>query len=333
MLLKIPRTNLQQIFTSALLNGRPFPRQSSGMFRPSEASVTLQTPYGQDIRGNCKRKTWFRLKGVRPSEEGPIPHQIQRMNTGKQIENSIIETCKREGIFVDNNIPFRTVMDGIPVAGELDVVLRTKPCGTDKYLAEIKSLYGYYAQKETFGRFIGNGKKDGAPRDSYILQTALYLNYYSRLPKDDDAYLPYGAIFITDRGDGHFGVFDIWLEEELKITGDDEILKCHKIYYASPDMGVPKTLVPYTIEDILSSYRFVQKSIDNNIMPPRDFIKIYNAEQVETKYLMGKISDSKYKVWKGSHGPRGKGKEILGDWNCYNSYCKWSSLCWKKENN
>jgi hypothetical protein len=253
------------------------------------------------------------------------------MNVGKSVENAIIESCKREGIFVDNNVPFRVKMNGIPIAGELDIILRTQPCGGINYLCEVKSIYGYAAQKDIFGTSAWIGKNPGAPRDSYIMQTALYLNHFSRLDKKDPSYLPFGAIFVCDRGDGHFGVFDIWLEKELKITGEDEVFTYHKIYYASTGMDVPKTLVPYTVEDILSSYRVIQNSLERDDPPPRDFVKEYDTKQVEQKYAMKKITPHAYKKWKGSHGPRGKGKEVLGDWNCNRTYCKWSSLCWNDD--
>lgn len=720
--MKNPTSGLQQRFTAALLNGRPFPHQSSGLFRPSEASATIQTPNGPLILGSCKRRTWLRLKGVEKVEGDPLPHQIQRMNVGKEVENSIIETCKREGLYVANNVPFRVSMDGIPIAGELDAVLRTEPCGGEKYIMECctpdtlvstysgetvpisriskgtevlsskglrdfsqtiqkrnvsenvftfvhkadalsssftekhpiltaeikitrpwdgkkqgrrryelirtawkkakevikgdylcipklrfgiekthifydevvddngnfftvvngkvrysnphsssrgipipymitlteeffwilglylaegscssnavyfslhkdekalierikiffkttfgleakvdrlksdginvrissvllakffkaiipgnsrdrtkkikdlnfipetmikplllgaiagdghrsygkavagtnvtqaiqsavpeigylyfqiaaqlglepcfkkakqhesalgpddnyiyrvswskdktkgntgklidckdfwavkvkkveskyyigpvynfgaektstytaggiavhncKSMYGYYAQKSIFGKFIGNGRDVGAPKDSYIMQISLYLNHFSRLPQNDPSYLPFGAVFVCDRGDGHFGVFDVWLEEQVKIIGEDEMVPCHKIFYQSDAMGVPRTQLPYTVEDILAGYRVVQDALQGDEPPPRDFVREYNREQVEAMHSLGKVSDSAYKKWISSHGPRGKGKEKLGDWNCQKMYCPWSSYCWGDE--
>ena len=326
-----PTSGLQQRFEAALLNGRPFPHQSSGMFRPSEASATIQTPYGPMTKGSCKRKTWYRLKGIKRVDAESLPHQIQRMNVGKEVENSVIETCKREGLYVDNNVPFRVTMDGIPIAGEMDAVLRTEPCGGVNYAMECKSIYGYYAQKSIFGSFIGNGREVGAPRDSYVMQTALYLNHFSRLPESNPSYLPFGAIFVCDRGDGHLGVFDIWLEEELKIVGEDEVIPRHKIFYASPRMGVPKTELPYAIEDILNGYRITKNLLKGDTPPPRDFTREYSREQVEAQHNAGNVSESAYKKWTTSHGSRGKGKEKLGDFLCNPLYCPWSSLCWNNE--
>ncbi len=320
-----PKSGLQKRFTSALLDSRPFPHVSSGKFRPSEASATIQTPFGLLTKGSCKRKTWFRLKDVPKTSDQILPHQMQRMNVGKYVENAIIETCKREGLYVANNVPFQVTMDGIEIAGELDAVLRTEPCGTERYIAEIKSMYGYYAQKSIFGKFIGSGKEPGVPKDSYLMQIGLYLNHFSRLPKDSPYYISFGAIFVCDRGDGHFGVFDVWLEEEVVVINDDETLARHKIYYSSDDMGVPRTAAPFSIEDILSSYRTVKDALSGETPPEKDYTLQYTKEQVETYHEAGLISASAYKKWSASHGPRGKGKEQLGDWQC--SYCDWAAHC------
>ena len=249
------------------------------------------------------------------------------MNVGKAVEEAIIESCKREGLYVDNNVKFQVEMGGVPIAGEIDAILRTEPCGNTRYIMECKSLYGYYAGKEAFGKHLKMGKKPGAPKHSYVMQIALYLNYYSRLPEDDPRYIPFGAIFISDRGDGHFGVFDIWLEEKTQFLSEDEVVKSHAIVYKATEMGVPTTILPYTIEDILQRYREVLFALKNDTVPPRDFLREYSEEIVEKRYKQGMVSDSAYKKWKTSHGSRGKGKEKLSDWQC--SYCPFHQLCWE----
>ncbi len=327
--MKDPHSMLHGVFEASLMGGRGFPHQSSGMFRPSEGSATKQTKFGAFQVGACRRKIYCRLAGIEAEGVENLPHQIQRMNVGKEVENSIIETAKRSGIYVANNVPFRVTMDGVPIAGEMDAIFRTEPCGVDRYLAEIKSIYGYPAQKAIFGKFINHGRGlPGVPRDSYIMQTALYLNHFSRLPKDHPSYLPFGVIFVCDRGDGHFGVFDIWLQEEIRILGEGESVTVHKIFYRSNQMGVPVTEVPYTVEDILYSFKVVQNALETGEMPEKDYIQEYNRDEVELRHEAGMISASQYKKWMGSHGPRGKGKEKLGDWGCFPLYCKWAEICW-----
>ena len=325
-MLKRSKSNLFKRHEAALILGRGFPHQSSGMCRPSEASAEIQTKSGPIVvGGGCNRKLWYRFKGY-PQEGDSLPHQIQRANVGKAVEEAVIETAKREGLYVGNNIPFRVVMDEVPIAGEIDAVFRTSPCGGDIYAVEIKSIYGYYATKEAFGRAIKAGKQLGKPKDSYIMQIALYLNHFSRLPEDDPSYIPFGAIFICDRGDGHFGVYDVWLEEETRFLGEDESVQVHRIFYSSDHLGVPRTVLPYTIEDILYRFRTVLSALDGDNPPEQDHILEYNKEQVEKKYEAGLISSSAYKKWVSSHSPKGKGKEKLGDWHC--RYCPYTTRCW-----
>jgi hypothetical protein len=253
------------------------------------------------------------------------------MDVGNAVEDDFAEKAKLAGIFVDRNVPFRAEFEGIPIAGEMDVICRTEPCGTDKIVVEAKSIYSYYAQKQIFGRALNLSREPGAPRDSYIMQLSLYLRKFSTLPEDDPSYLPFGVIYICDRGDGHYGMFDCWLSKETRYLSEGEQIDVHKIFYASDHLDVPVTELPYSVEDILQNYRQVTLCLKNNTPPPRPFIREYNAEQVEQAYEAGDISASAYKKWKSSHGPRGKKKEKLGSWNCSRLYCKWSDHCWKEE--
>lgn len=323
-----PESGLHEAFESSLLGEDLFPRPSSGRFRPSEASALITTKNGSQVLGHCARATWFRLKGYPSSEGKPLPHQIQRMEVGKEVEDSIIERCKIAGIYSGNNIQFQTTFNGVAIAGELDAVLRRRSDNV-KYVAEIKSIYGYLPQKEIFGRFLHLGQEAGKPRDSYLMQIALYLMHFSKLPKDHPMYLPFGAIFVSDRGDGHYGVFDVWLEEEIRVLGEDETITVNQIKYRSSKMKVPTTIAPYTVEDIISRFQMIKVLLAGEVPPPRDFIREYDEETIERKHNDGEISDSSYKKWKSSHGPRGKGKESLGDWNCQSLYCPYSTACWE----
>lgn len=323
-------SNLARTLNKILLEGKGFPHQSSGGFRPSEASVTISTPNGPKTLGHCPRATWYRLKGTPPSNIERLPHQERRMRIGKLVEDALVEDCKYAGIFLDRNVPFRATLDNVLVSGELDVVCRQEPLSSSRYLIEAKSIYGYLAQKDIFGRAFHLGPDVGKPRDSYIMQPALYLRYFSTLPTDHPLYIPYGVIYVCDRGDGHACTFDIWLNKETRLFGGgDESTTIHEIYYHSDDLNIPDTRVPYTVEDVLQSFRNVQNLLSGEEPPPRPFVREYDQEMVELRYRSGDISESAYKKWMASHGPRGKGKEVLGDWSCGKLYCQWSDLCWE----
>lgn len=326
-MLKDPHSNLYRIVEATVLGGRGFPHQSSGLFRPSEASATIQTKRGLKTLGSCPRATWYRLKGIQPSNLDRQLNQVLRMEMGKVVEDQLAEITKRAGIFIDRNVPFRAVFDGIPIAGEMDIICRTHPCAGQKIVIECKSIYNYKAKKEIFGSPYPGGPM-GKPRDSYVMQLSLYLREFSVLPEDDPAHLPFGVIYIQERGDGSACTYDTWLTEETKVLQEGEVINVHHIHCRSDDLSVPERVMPYTVEDILSNFRSVKVALEQDTPPPRPFAREWDREQVEAAHDDGEISDSQYKKWIGSHGPRGKGKEHLGDWHCQQLYCKWSDHCW-----
>jgi len=319
------KSHLHQILEEELLAGEKFPHQSSGLFRPSEASAVYYKNEKPKIVGSCARKTYYRLTHTPPTDISRMAHQENRMREGKASEEQVTEDAKKAGIYLANNVPFHKFFGDVGISGEIDAVYSTGRCGGVNYVVEQKSIYGYYAQKDIFGRFLHLGSNPGKPRDSYIMQTALYLRYFSYLPKEDPAYLPFGAIYVRDRGDGHFGVFDTWLEPETFNRGGETLTRNH-IIYASEKMGVDPTQVPYDVEDILERFQYIQNCVAKKDIPPRDFSIEYTPEQVEEAYINGDISESSYKKWKSSHGPRGKGKEKISDWQC--NYCIFSKHCW-----
>jgi hypothetical protein len=252
-----------------------------------------------------------------------------RMEVGKAVEQNLIEHSKKMGLYCGSNIPFQAKLDGAEIAGELDLVLRTTPCAGSKYILECKSIYGNFATKDIFGSFLFPNAGKGKPKDSHLMQLAIYLRHFSRFPVDHPSYIPFGALFVCDRGDGHFGTFDVWLEKETSSLAEGEQISSHKIKYYSKYLQVPITVAPFTVEDILSRYRHINAALEKEEPPKRDFKKEYSEEEIEQRYESGEVSESRYKTWKSSHGPRGKGKVTLGDWNCGNLYCPYSSLCWE----
>jgi len=317
-------SGLYKHLSNHLLSPQGFPHLSSGMFRPSEASAVVTLPGFKKVVGGCARRVWYRLKGF-PAARERVASEIMRMNVGKQVELALIEETKRMGLFVGNNISFQVDFDGVPIAGELDIVLRTLPCAGEKFIVEAKSIFGPYAKKEIFGSQIYKTADVGSPKDSYLMQLGIYLFKFSKLPEDHPAYIPFGCLFICDRGDGDFCVYDVWLKQEHTPLPEGGIITRHRIVYKADELGVPPTLAKYTIEDILDRFRLVKDALETEDPPERDFVAEFSPDQVEMKYSQGEISESAYKKWKSSHGPRGQGKEKLGDWQC--NYCEFSEIC------
>lgn len=325
-MLKKSKSGLYEIFTNQILHGGGFPRQSSGNFRPSEASVIVNTKAGPVVEGKCARATWLRLKKIEPSNDTNLPNQIMRMNVGKEVENRCIEEYKKAGIYVANNMMFTAeVAPGILITGELDAICKDND--GNNFCTELKSCYGPYAQKDIFGKKISGYGGPGKPRSSYLMQIGLYLYHFSRLPKNHPGHLAYGVIQVVDRGDGHYGMFEVELQKESRILPEGGSVPIHKLAYWSEDLDVPETLTPWSIEDVIERYAYVKRHLDSDTMPPRDYDDNYSKEKVELYHQAGLVSDSKYKKFMSSHSPRGKGKETIGDFWCYPLYCKWADFC------
>lgn len=309
-----------------------FGHESSGNFRPSEGTAVIQTIYGPRVIGTCARAMYYRLTKTPPSNaEDFIPAQIMRMNIGKVIEIDLIERCKREGIFVDNNIRFDHQIKNFSITGELDIVARTEPGSDLKYVIECKTIANYPAKKKYLGAGAGIGKEPGQPKDSYLMQIAWYLYKFSNLPSSDIRYLPYGVIYICDRGDGDFGTYTVWLEKEYIVDSTGKESSKTSIMYYSNDLEVQVTKAPFTIEDMVDRLSWIKSCVDNEHLPTRDYSLIYNADEVEENFQLGNVSNTDYKSWQTSHGPRGHKKFNLGSWNCRPQYCQWSNLCWSKK--
>jgi hypothetical protein len=264
-----------------------------GHFYPSEASVFYEADGEQQIAGACLRKSYYRIK--HSDQRGQVSARgAHIMAHGSQIEHSLVEIFKQMGIWRANSVRFKD--NEYNVSGEIDAVL-VEPDGTE-YGAEVKTAYGYMAEKD----IIGNTYNVGKPRPSHLLQTLIYCWVF----KDR---LPYFRILYMFRDSCARRSFKIELHEE------------DGVHYPKVDGKVSKA---FSVEDILSRYKELQYYLDTDTVPPRDFQLEYTDEKVQRLYDLKKISKSKYEKHFAPRKP-----EPAGDWNC--SYCDFSTFCWSQE--
>lgn len=163
---------------------------------------------------------------------------------------------------------------------------------------EIKSFYGYYAEKEIV---IG-----GQPKWNHVLQSLIYLDHYKpNIPYWLLIYLSRGGSIDTPTGRKNGRQFKVQIS---KLSGEifiDGIL-----------------INEFTMAEIYERFKKAQFCIDNNMLPDRDYVYNYPADLVDYKYRYnkGEISLSKYNNWK-------KGNEYISDWQC--NYCPYLVTCWK----
>lgn len=282
--------------TDAHLTRDKFYQQSgsSGNFRPSEASVRVVDEHGDErTEGGCLRASYFRLSDEYERAKNSARSEFIFMQ-GKSIERDFINTWKEMGIWVDSNVKYYDHENNI--SGELDTILK-EPDGTP-YIVECKSCYGYMAKKE----IIGNWKNSGFPKMSHLLQTLVYLNYWHT------------------RGLNKARIVYLFRDSVDRRTFLIELHKEGDLIYPKVEGLVIRS---FTVNDIISRYKFLSTCLKAEIVPERDYDLQYPDEKIEDFFKKGKIGKTKYDKWK--KGKLGK-HEYIGDWNC--GYCSYKSICY-----
>ena len=265
-------------------------------FYPSEASVEVYDRHGDRVvHGGCMRASYFRLSGT---FEG-TPHDARSefiFLQGKFVEDMYVKQWKEMGIWVGNNVKFVDYDNNI--SGEIDAILSEPPDG-QLYGVEVKSFYGYFAEKE----LMGNKSEKGFPKMGQLLQTLVYANHFEKQ-------LPYFRMVYFARDSVKRRAFKIELHHE----GD--------IKYPKVDGEIIRQ---FSVNNVLDRYKTLQEHIDQDRIPPNDFELEYPASKIEDFFQKGKVAKTKYDKWK-----RGKLSkfERVGDWQC--AYCKYKDTCWNE---
>lgn len=279
--------------TEAWITRKRFKADRMLSLYPSEASVTMTDEDGfQYTEGTCTRAAFLRVTGKYPGEP-PSARGEKIMSVGTTLEKWFIERWKEMGIWIDNNTKFYWAEYN--VSGELDAIL-VEPDTGDPYGVEIKTFYGYDAEK----RIFGNKSVQGFPKINQLLQTLVYTYFFRNK-------LKYFKMCYMSRGDARTREFKIEVQE---IEGK---------WYPVIDGYVYKK---FSIQDILDRYKMLNYYINNDIMPPRDYDLVYTDERVEREKAKGNVSKTKYEAWS-------KGKKKIGDWQC--GYCPYKHPCWGTE--
>ena len=268
----------------------------SSHFYPSEASVKVIDEHGdQKVEGGCLRQSYFRLSGEYEGKGSEARSEYIFMQ-GRSVEQDLVSLWKEMGIWVANSVRFTDTTNNI--SGELDAIL-SEPSG-QLYLVEVKSFYGYHAEKE----IMGGHQSTGFPKISQLLQTLVYLSYWQ------DKGLSYARMVYFARDSVKRRTFKIELHKEGDIT------------YPKVEGVIIRS---FSINDIFARYKELKHYVDNKIIPPNDYELQYNDQKIEDFFQKGKVSKTNYESWK--KGKLGK-YDYIGDWMC--NYCNYKNICWSK---
>lgn len=306
---------------------------------PSEASAVVTNKYGEDeVIGACRRKTFFRYltDAFEFYETGyehwqPLIEEISRWKTkpdnymvwiwmmGRIYEQFLVQEAMKAGVFINREVT--VFIKPHWVSGRIDLIV-INPLTGKRSIIEVKSVYGYGADVVR-GKFLKTKTIAGKPRDSAMMQLALY-DYWvaQRDPTFEKSQLSYG-----DRGTGKKAAFYVWTEsdgEQSKIYWQQKLPKEFDVVTA-----------PMTVENILSQYDFVRDSVKSNVIPERDFDLQYPQERIAQLYERGELTESdterfeKHKAY--LEGKRRKINPVqMSDWQC--TTCDFARVCYDKNN-
>lgn len=304
-------------------DGMDYLVRDKNAFHARDASVVYNTSFSKKeielrkkhnlatkcVEGKCLRALFYDFQ--KQVVTNPIEADgIRTMDIGSACEACETGYYKDIGIFHSSHI--RMFSKDYLISGELDNLVWEyddillpdgQPSGRVKIReprrligVEIKSFYGYYAEKEILTL--------GKPKVNHMLQSLVYLEHYK--PN-----IPYWLLVYLSRSGGVDTPNGRMFGRQFKI----------QISKVTGEVFVDGVMVKeYTIKDVMERFKEARKYVESNTLPERDYVYNFPAEIVEFKYKEGEISKKDYSSWKA-------GSKYISDWEC--SYCPYLLMCWK----
>lgn len=271
---------------------KQFRSKGRGTFWPSEASAQFTNQFNEvETVGKCKRATFYRLKGLKPTNPPSSKSQVIFL-LGNLIEDQLVEMWKQMGLWENNSVRWEDKEKNL--SGEFDCILRE---GNRLYGVECKSFYGYHANKQILGYWEGRAPNKrfiyGRPKDEHLMQAAIYAD-------QTRGQLEGFKIFYCSRDNNEFKEFNITTTEDgtIFINGRAE--------------------TRFTMNDVYSRYTQLQQHLDEESIPDKDYTYKPDDATVQKLFERGDVSKSAYEA-------HVAGKESYTDFHC--SYCEYKDHC------
>lgn len=315
---------------------------------PSEASAVIKSATGDlTVTGACRRSTFFRyvhanytydpkaneyykplVEKLEATKEAPDRYMQWIWAAGNLFEDFVVEQAKQSGVFIEGQT--QVVIPSINLVGKLDLIVidpsNDKPTGV-----EVKSVYGHQAKDVLGSSSSKKYGKLGKPRDSNLMQAAIYEWHLKKTIPDFKMRLFYGA-----RDTGVFAEYSI---DTIFENGE------HSIYYrglAPVKTSIEKSEI--SIENIFAQYNYIQSHYESKTIPSRDYEILYSPEYVKKLNDAGELSKTNKEAYEKIEArkqenielvedgkkPKKELKELeLGDWRCAN--CTWRNTCYDQD--
>ena len=294
---------------SHLVRSIPISSKRLPTFYPSAASCRDETDPSV-IHGSCIRQQWYRCAGFKETNPStPYNHYI--FAAGNMWEDWLTAQFKEMGIWLANSVKW--CIEDYYISGEIDILVKDDD-GTPVIIEnKTYNASNYNAKKSICG--LAGARPE--PKAQNAMQAALYLAFFS---KPENGGVKKVILTYMDRS-----CSDPDAMREFIITLDPEGDKTYILVEGSDSRG---TLHRYrlpgvTMEGIFDRYtelmNYLQTSLETP--PPGDFMHIYPADVVESKFESGEVSKTAYEKWKTNPD-----KNPIGHWMCRN-YCGYRDIC------
>ncbi len=323
--------------------GRPgLDEQKAPTLWPSEATSLITNEYGEQVvLGKCRRANYFRylIDSYNFSENyshyKDLVEDLKKNTSesdiylrwiwkqGEIYEQYCVDLAKESGVFISGQTSI--YIPKLNVSGKIDLII-VNPETHKFHIVEVKSVYGFNANK-VLGT-PGERKKGtlGEPRDSHLMQIGIYQWWYGNTYDHfGEGLLVYGS-----RDTGRYAEYKITVEKD-EDSGFDYI-------YYQPHAPWPgdKINSGICIQSICKNYELIKSSVeDNKTIPSRDFELQYSDDKLKLMYDRGELNKTETTQFEKRQAQIAEGKEKLnkqvekGDWQC--ALCQYKNYCYTEE--
>ena len=252
--------------------------------------------------GKCHRASFMDHKHATKTNPTDTT-SMRRMKYGQMHESQEHIYEEKGGILIDKNVRMnKDINDKVRISGELDTLANLDG---HKWIVEIKSYDGYYAEK----MIQGNKSKLGMPKFDHVAQNMYYLTMLKDHPEHADTE---GVIFHYRTRGSLFPTYHVLQLDEVYDNNGKLVDALPIINGIKYDFVSMKKLLMRDIE--LANYILANK------LPPRDPTYQYDDDTIKYMLAIGEITKSGYTKWQ-------NGQQRLGDWQCNNRYCNYFNIC------
>ena len=304
------KTNLER--KSPIINNAP------KQFSHAPSRAMCYSAVDKQPIGACMRAVYLQNKGYPQSNPTTI-YVRMTAEAGKLWESWLVNQYKELGIYISHSTKLYDKTNHM--SGEFDIVHYNPE--TDKVeLTECKQYNGsnYYAAKS----IAGSKDTDPKPKDSHLLQCFDYLIMCTNTENEN---IDTVNLLYLDRSCGSFSN-NMQFTITLTPNGNTVSPKITYLNFEGEEVSYVDERI--TLEAVLHKNEMLKLCIDQEVIPPRDYVLQYDKNTLQQKVFNKEVSTYKYNQY-----IKDPTKNPIGDWNCI--YCPFGpdlsgfSTCWSME--